>query len=154
MVSQVRRISELVGRICPGVGPKCKGIVEIREKWGDLVGEKLSEHTAPKKVRRDTLLVDVEGSAWAAELTVIGPVVLRGVNDILGGEGINRIRVSSRGIERGAPAKSLEGEEDEGEGKESTGFEEELEAIGDEVIRESLRGLMAEKRRWQQRKRK
>ena len=153
-MSHPQKISGIVERICPGVSSGRKGVAEIKERWEELVGKTLCEHTAPRKIRRDTLIVAANEPSWATELAAVSPIVLRGVNEILGGKRVKRVRVSSRRAGKDVRDLSVKGGEEEGSKVVVTGFEEELEAIGDETIRESLIGLMMEKIRWEQRKEK
>lgn len=78
-----------------------------RERWRQLVGERVGERTRPGSIRDGTLLVYVASAVWAQELTFLGPAIL----ERLTGAGIEvkelRFRVGDVGDET-SPARKPE----------------------------------------------
>jgi predicted nucleic acid-binding Zn ribbon protein len=67
-----------------------KGLAEVSELaelaaiWPDVVGDDIARHASPRLVREDVLVVEVDHSAWAAELRFLAGDILRRIEDTLG----------------------------------------------------------------------
>ena len=70
------------------------------EEWAGAVGPKVGRVTRPIEVRGDTLVVEVVSSAWLAELSMMGSLILDRVNAVRAGPAIGRIRfrLAQRGV--------------------------------------------------------
>lgn len=62
------------------------------EEWAGAVGPRVGRVTRPVEVRGDTLVVEVVSSAWLAELSMMGSLILDRVNAVRAGPAIGRIR--------------------------------------------------------------
>ncbi len=62
------------------------------DEWTGAVGPRVSRVTRPVEVRGDTLVVEVISSAWLAELSMMGPLILEQVNRARVGPSIGDVR--------------------------------------------------------------
>ncbi len=56
--------------------------------WPQVVGKMLSERSAPDRYDRGTVWIAVQGSAWAQELRMIKPVIIKKLSAIAGEDGL------------------------------------------------------------------
>jgi hypothetical protein len=80
----LRPIEDEVRRELSRFGPEA-GIGEIVEAWPESVGEGIAANAWPARVARDgNLHVSTSSSAWAFELTQLGPSILERLQERLG----------------------------------------------------------------------
>lgn len=82
-------------------GPLSAGLreQEVLGRWSRIVGEKIARHSAPLALRDGVLLVQVESSVWAQELTLLKPRIQRALEAELGPDRVKEIRFRSGRIE-------------------------------------------------------
>ena len=73
---------------------------KIREVWPDLVGEKIAAHATPARLRGKILIVDVDNSVWAHQLSSsFGRGITEKINGKMGERIVAEVRfkVAQRG---------------------------------------------------------
>lgn len=104
-----------IGRLIKA-GLKRTGLQEaVREKtalalWDEVVGPKTASVTLAERVSQGILYVTCRDSMWAQELHFLRPVIIRQLNEKLGGEIIKEIRLSGRGFRKGDEPQPVEEE--------------------------------------------
>lgn len=69
-------------------------LLEIRERWNDIVGEKLASYTTPYKLDNGSLYIEVRSHAIAQEMHYIEKNILRKLQSM----GIEKISIRVRNI--------------------------------------------------------
>ena len=62
-------------------------------RWPELVGEEVARHATPQSFADGTLVVRADSTAWAKELTLLAPSLVRRLNDDLGHGTVTLIEV-------------------------------------------------------------
>lgn len=57
--------------------------VQLINTWENVVGTKLSEHTAPLKIKHRTLIVLTDHPAYSQELSFLGPQIIKKIITLL-----------------------------------------------------------------------
>lgn len=63
-------------------------------RWADIVGPGIAEHATPVNLVDGELTVSCESTAWAAQLRMLSPQLLRTINDALGRGAVKRIKAT------------------------------------------------------------
>ena len=66
-------------------------------RWGAIVGPELAAHCEPVSFDRGELLVQADSTAWATQLRLLVPVLLRRMNEDLGAGTVSAVRVRGPG---------------------------------------------------------
>lgn len=61
-------------------------------RWNDIVGAEVADHCAPVSLVDGELLVQAESTAWATQIRMLAPNLLRRINTELGNRSVVRIR--------------------------------------------------------------
>lgn len=62
-------------------------------RWGELVGAEVAEHTTPESFTEGKLVVRTDSTAWATQLRMLAPSVVRRLNEELGHGTVTLIEV-------------------------------------------------------------
>jgi len=62
-------------------------------RWAEIVGQDLAAHTRPDSFADGELAVTADSTAWATQVRLLAPVLLRRLNDELGAGSIRRVKV-------------------------------------------------------------
>jgi predicted nucleic acid-binding Zn ribbon protein len=62
-------------------------------RWAEIVGQDLAAHTRPDSFADGELAVIADSTAWATQVRLLAPVLLRRLNDELGAGSIRRVKV-------------------------------------------------------------
>lgn len=62
-------------------------------RWAELVGDEVASHCTPQGFADATLTVGTDSTAWATQLRLLAPTVLRRLNEELGHETVHLIEV-------------------------------------------------------------
>jgi predicted nucleic acid-binding Zn ribbon protein len=62
-------------------------------RWAEIVGQDLAAHTHPDTFADGELAVIADSTAWATQVRLLAPVLLRRLNDELGAGSIRRVKV-------------------------------------------------------------
>lgn len=62
-------------------------------RWSELVGSEVGDHAQPVSFRDGVLLVRTDSTAWATQLTLLAPTVVRRLNEELGEGTVIRLEV-------------------------------------------------------------
>ena len=73
-------------------------------RWPELVGEEVAQHATPESFADGTLVVRTDSTAWATQLKLLAPAVVRRLNEDLGHGTVTLIEVLGP-----APAELEEG---------------------------------------------
>lgn len=86
-------LDKMVKKIIEGLGGKGKlGQEEIMGAWEAAVGGAAAKHTRPVSFKKNTLIVNVDGSSWLYELTTKKKEILIKLEDGLAGKKVKEIR--------------------------------------------------------------
>jgi predicted nucleic acid-binding Zn ribbon protein len=75
-------------------------LAELDAIWPEVVGEDVARHASPRLVRGDVLVVEVDHSAWAAELRFLAGEILRRIEETLGRPVAGTVNVRVRADQR------------------------------------------------------
>jgi predicted nucleic acid-binding Zn ribbon protein len=77
-------------------------------KWPEIVGPQLAAHTTPGSFEEGELVVDADSPAWATQVRLLTPQLLRRLAEELGADTVTKVRVrgpsgfrAKRGPQRG-----------------------------------------------------
>ena len=62
-------------------------------RWAEIVGQDLAAHTRPDSFADGELAVTADSTAWATQVRLLAPVLLRRLNDELGDGSVRRVKV-------------------------------------------------------------
>jgi predicted nucleic acid-binding Zn ribbon protein len=62
-------------------------------RWSDLVGEEVARHATPESFADGTLVVRTDSTAWATQLKLLAPAVVKRLNEDLGHGTVSLIEV-------------------------------------------------------------
>lgn len=62
--------------------------------WADIVGRQLALHTSPESFESGELTVSADSSAWATQVRLMAPQLLKRLAEELGHGTVRRIRVN------------------------------------------------------------
>jgi predicted nucleic acid-binding Zn ribbon protein len=63
-------------------------------RWGELVGPALAEHCAPSALTDGELLLRCESTAWASQVRLMAPQLVKKLNEALGHGSVRRIKAT------------------------------------------------------------
>ena len=88
-------IGDLMGDMLREEGAEgLKTVVQLREVWADIVGEKMASKTTPYRLEGGVLYIRVKSHVWAQELHYEMEGIKRGIENTIGIE-IERIITKS-----------------------------------------------------------
>jgi predicted nucleic acid-binding Zn ribbon protein len=89
-----RRVKESLDPIARKLGaPRAAALEAVFARWTDVVGEIVAAHATPRSLRKGTLVVAVDDSAWATELRFLGPQIIERCAELAGPETVLKIEV-------------------------------------------------------------
>jgi predicted nucleic acid-binding Zn ribbon protein len=62
-------------------------------RWAEIVGRDLAAHTRPDSFADGELAVAADSTAWATQVRLLAPMLVRRLNDELGDGSVRRVRV-------------------------------------------------------------
>jgi predicted nucleic acid-binding Zn ribbon protein len=62
-------------------------------RWGEIVGQDLAAHTRPDSFADGELAVTADSTAWATQVRLLAPVLVRRLNAELGDGSVRRVKV-------------------------------------------------------------
>ncbi|WP_018298156.1 DciA family protein [Corynebacterium lubricantis] len=65
----------------------------VMGRWDELVGEKIAQHTTVEMVKESTLFISTDTTAWASQLKMMKPQILRNIADKIGAGVITDLHV-------------------------------------------------------------
>lgn len=74
-------VSKLIDRQGWELSLRMRGVFA---RWEELVGEEVSSHTTPESFVDGKLMVRTDSTAWATQLRLLAPTILRRLNEELG----------------------------------------------------------------------
>ena len=92
-----RRVSaslDAVARNLGGAGGPA--LVDLLQRWPDVVGESLAAHCRPLSLRAGTLTIGTREAAWGAQLQWLEADLRRRLDDALGAGVVTRVTVRVR----------------------------------------------------------
>jgi len=89
-----------------GLGPKMRKN-EVCERWEDIAGNTLARRAVPVGVRGRTLLLQVDNSVWAQEVSFLSADVLARIDELVGPGVVDSVRLL---VGRSKPRQPLGGE--------------------------------------------
>ena len=86
-------ISDVLKNVVEGLTrAKKKEIFKIASAWPSVVGKKLSRHTRPAQLRKGTLLILVEDSAWFYQINLQKEELLGALKKKIGADKIQKMQ--------------------------------------------------------------
>jgi predicted nucleic acid-binding Zn ribbon protein len=64
----------------------------LMEEWSEVVGEKTASKSRPTKFQGESLIVEVDHSAWVQELNMLKPKILKKISQNYPKSGVKNIR--------------------------------------------------------------
>ena len=90
----IQRITELLESALAEAGLEATtDIWRIAESWTSIVGERIAKHATPSRLARGELVVAVPEAVWRQELSLLAPEITARVNQQLGKQAVERIRL-------------------------------------------------------------
>ncbi len=65
---------------------------EVLQRWNELVGTAIANHTQPTRLRNGVLWIQVRDATWRQELTMMRTGLIEKINDALGASVVEEIR--------------------------------------------------------------
>jgi len=62
-------------------------------RWAEIVGQDVAAHTRPDSFADGELAVTADSTAWATQVRLLAPVLVRRLNDELGDGSVRRVKV-------------------------------------------------------------
>lgn len=62
-------------------------------RWREIVGPGLAEHTAPESFADGEVIVTADSTAWATQVRLLAPTLVRRLNEELGEGTVKRVKV-------------------------------------------------------------
>ncbi|HUN31700.1 MAG TPA: DUF721 domain-containing protein [Trebonia sp.] len=75
-------------------------VAAVFGRWAEVVGPDLAAHTRPEAFQDGELVVAADSAAWAAQVRLLAPQLLRRLGAELGAGTVRRVRVSAPGQRR------------------------------------------------------
>jgi len=97
MGRNTRGIDEILESLLPK-SPFASGlrVQKVLESWSEIAGEEIARHSRAVGIERGVLVVQVENSVWAQELSLLKPQLLKKLEARLGEDGPKDVRFHSR----------------------------------------------------------
>ena len=84
-------------------------------RWAEIVGADLAAHTRPDSFADGELAVTADSTAWATQVRLLAPVLVKRLNAELGDGSVRRVKV--RGPGPAAAARRMAGARQQGPGR-------------------------------------
>ena len=94
-------IGALLKNVVSGLGKKRLTQDQIRRAWKDALGKRAASHTLPVALKKGSLVVNVDSSAWLYELTLERRVILKKLDSGIKGNKIKGIRFRIGEVKKG-----------------------------------------------------
>ena len=97
-------LGDIIKSVIGKMGGKDKvGEEEIVGAWREAVGEAASKHSRPASLKKGSISVNVDGSAWLYELTLKKKEILEKLEEKIKGKKIKEIRFRIGEIKKAGP---------------------------------------------------
>lgn len=93
MTSLTRGLENLVGQLDP-TGEKSKRQVGAASAWREVAGSAVSAHAVGVFVRGRELVVEMDSPAWATDISFLANQYQKAVNDHLGEDAVDTVRIT------------------------------------------------------------
>lgn len=92
----IRRLDALLGETLRR-SPLRRGLreQEVLQEWSKIVGPGVADHSRAIALQDGVLLVQVESSVWAQELSLLKPRIQQALNERLGADAVKDVRFRS-----------------------------------------------------------
>lgn len=77
-----RSIGASIERVVGGLGSRSV-MIELHDRWSDVVGAGIAEHCRPRKLVDGTLHVEVDHPGWATEIRYLETQILKQTAEIV-----------------------------------------------------------------------
>jgi predicted nucleic acid-binding Zn ribbon protein len=86
-----RSLGSAIERVRDELAPQTL-LAEVQRVWPDAVGEAIAAEAHPSAERAGVLTISCSAAVWAQELDLMGPAILKRLNQKLAGGQIARLR--------------------------------------------------------------
>lgn len=73
-------------------------VAAVFGRWPEIVGEQVSAHVKPEAFEDGELVVMADSPAWATQMRLLAPQVLRRLGEELGAGTVRHVRVRTHGV--------------------------------------------------------
>jgi predicted nucleic acid-binding Zn ribbon protein len=94
-----RQIAEALARVTERAAPATT-IARLQGVWESVAGPVIAAEAQPVSERGGVVTVACRSAVWASELDLLGPGLLEGLNEALGGSAVGSLRFVVRGSGR------------------------------------------------------
>lgn len=95
----IPRLGEVLPGVLRGAGLEPSShIWQIVERWSEIVGPRVAQHASPAALRRGELVLAVPEATWRQELSFLAPDIARRVNQELGAEVVDSVRLNANAL--------------------------------------------------------
>lgn len=96
-MSEPRPLGSALDRLLGGLGPTTSSLVDLHDRWQEIVGEAVAKHSHPVRFVDGHLVVEVDDPRWATQMRFLESTIVSSASRTLG-VGIQRVevRVSKR----------------------------------------------------------
>ncbi len=69
------------------------GVHGVFARWGEIVGAEVAAHCTPQTCREGQLTISTDSTAWATQIRLLAPLVVRRLNEEVGPDTVTQIVV-------------------------------------------------------------
>jgi len=80
-------------------------VAEVFGRWDEIVGPQVAAHTKPEAFEEGDLVVTADSPAWATQLRMLAPQVLKRLGEELGAGTVRHLKVRGPGGFTGTGAR-------------------------------------------------
>lgn len=92
-----KRVKDPLERLMKSMGaPRADVVSSVFDRWSELVGESVAQHSKPVSLRSGTLIIAVDDPAWASQLGWLESKLLDQLNETVGAGQVSHIEVRVR----------------------------------------------------------
>lgn len=92
----IPRVSHFLASVLRGAGLESTSVIwRISESWDEIVGPRVAAHATPVRLRSKELTLSAPDAVWRQELTLLGPEIREIVNQKIGEDVVERVRLVS-----------------------------------------------------------
>ena len=79
-------------------------VAAVFGRWAEIVGPQVASHTKPEAFEEGELIVMADSPAWATQMRLLAPQVLRRLGEELGAGTVRHLKIHTPGTARGTGA--------------------------------------------------
>ena len=88
-------LSEILGQRVIGESTPVLGLLDLVQKWPDIVGDFVAEQAYPLRLQKHTLVVKASSSVWAQELQMMSVRLIAAIQEKCPNLPVKKLRIVS-----------------------------------------------------------